>query len=197
DHFADLVLDRAKRRDRLPELSARGSVLRRLGNRSVGASAAGGAQLEPSEVEDVERDLVALPDFAEDVFGGYVYVLEDQRGRRRAVQAHLVFFFAAPDPERPLDEKRGELIAVDFGEDDEQIGEPAVGDPHLLAVQDEAPVRLTYRACACAERVGPRSRFAQSISAVGPSREQLRQVLSFLLLGAEQIDRNDGEICRG
>ena len=33
-----------------------------------------------------------------------------------------------------------ELLAVDLGEDDEDVGEAAVGDPHLLAVQHEAAV---------------------------------------------------------
>ena len=38
-----------------------------------------------------------------------------------------------------------EVLAVDLGEDDEEVGEAAVGDPHLLAVQDEAAVGLRGR----------------------------------------------------
>ena len=34
------------------------------------------------------------------------------------------------------------MLAVDLGEDDEDVGEAAVGDPHLLAVEDEAAVGL-------------------------------------------------------
>ena len=83
----------------------------------MGAAAAHRAQLEAREVEHVERDLVALADLAEDVLGRHLHVLEDQRGRRRAVQAHLVLFLAALDAEAALDQEGGELLAVDLGED--------------------------------------------------------------------------------
>ena len=36
---------------------------------------------------------------------------------------------------RALDDEGGEVLAVHLGEDDEDVGEAAVGDPHLLAVQ--------------------------------------------------------------
>src|SRR5207245_10655184 len=86
----------------------------------------------------------SLADLAEHVFGRHLDVLEDQRRRRRAVQTHLVLFLAALHAERALDEERGELLAVDLRKDDEQIGEAAVGDPHLLAVDHEAAVRLAH-----------------------------------------------------
>ena len=41
--------------------------------------------------------------------------------------------------------KAREVLAVDLGEDDEDVGEAAVGDPHLLAVQHEAAVGLPRR----------------------------------------------------
>ena len=67
------------------------------------------------------------------------------------MQAHLVLFLAARHAaERALDDERGELLAVDLGEDDEQVGEAAVGDPHLLAVQHEAAVGLPRRRAFCA-----------------------------------------------
>ena len=50
-----------------------------------------------------------------------------------------IFFSSAPlddAGERALDEERREFLAADFGEDGVEIGRAAVGDPHLLAVED-------------------------------------------------------------
>ena len=76
-----------------------------LADRAVRAAAAHRAQLEAREVQHVERDLVALADLAEQVLRRHLHVLEDQRGRRRAVQAHLVLFLAALDAEAALDDE--------------------------------------------------------------------------------------------
>ena len=139
DHLAELVLDRPERRDRLSELFSLRRISRRLADRAPGASAAHRAELETAEVEHVERDLVALADLAEDVVGRHLDVLKKDRGRRRAVQAHLVLFLPAPDArKRPFDDERREQLAVHFREHDEEVGEAAVGDPHLLAVQHES-----------------------------------------------------------
>src|SRR5947209_7855927 len=83
-----------------------------------------------------------VADLAEDALGRHLHVLKNERRGRRTMEAHLVFFFAALHAEPPLDEERRELIAVHLGEDDEEIGEAAVGDPHLLAVEDEGAVGL-------------------------------------------------------
>ena len=50
-----------------------------------------------------------------------------------------IFFSSAPGVDagkRALDQKRRELLAADLGEDRVEVGAAAVGDPHLLAVQD-------------------------------------------------------------
>jgi hypothetical protein len=95
DHFAELVLDRAERGDGLAELLALRRVPYRFTNRALRRAAAHRAELEAREVEDVERDLVALAHFSKQVLRRHAHVLEDDRGRRRAVKAHLVFFLAA------------------------------------------------------------------------------------------------------
>ena len=106
DHLAELVLDRAERRDRLAELLALRRVARRFADRALRAAAAHRAELEAREVQHVERDLVSLADLAEQVLRRHLHVLEDQRRRRRAVQAHLVLFLAARDAaERALDDE--------------------------------------------------------------------------------------------
>ena len=68
-----------------------------------------------------------LADLAEHVLRRHPHVLQQDRRRGRAVQAHLVLFLAGADAgKRALDDERGELLAVDLGEDDEQVGEAAV-----------------------------------------------------------------------
>ena len=120
-------------------------VLRRLGDRDLGAARAHRAQLEAAEVQHVEGDLVALADLAEHGVGRHLDVLQDHRRRRGAVQAELVLFLAARHA-GPLafDDEGGEVLAVDLGEHDEDVGEAAVGDPHLLAGEHEAAVGLLH-----------------------------------------------------
>ena len=136
-HLAQLVLDRAEAGDRLAELPAlRRRTWPTSPMRRAAAAGAHRAQAEAAVVQRVQRDLVALADLAEHVVGRHPRVLQQDRRRRRAVQAHLVLFLAGADAgKRALDDERGELLAVDLREDDEQVGEAAVGDPHLLAVE--------------------------------------------------------------
>ncbi len=96
-----------------------------------------GAQLEAADVENVEGDDVPLADFAEHVFDRNLAVVQNDGAGGRPANAHLVLFRAdGKSRESFLDQKRGELFAVDFGEDGEQVGEAGVGDPHLLAVEN-------------------------------------------------------------
>ena len=195
DHAADLVLDGAEAGYRLPELPPAGRVARRFADGAPRAAGGRRAQLEAAVVEHVEGDLVALADFAEQVAGRNPHVLQDHRRRRRAVQAHLVFFLAGGDPVEPaLDEERREVLAVHPGEDDVEVGEPAVGDPHLLAVEDEAAVRLARRAGPGPERVRAGAGLAQAVGADGLPGHQGRQVALLLLAGAEHPERQDGEV---
>ena len=100
----------------------------------------------------------------------------------------MLFLAGADAREAALDDEGGELLAVDLGEDDEDVGEAAVGDPHLLAVQDEAAVRLPRRPRARAERVGPGAGLAERVGADDLAGHEPRQVLLLLLLGAEAED---------
>ena len=77
------------------------------------------------------------PIFAQHVFHRHRHVVEVDGGGGAALDAHLLFFGAGADAGKAaLDQKRRELLAVDFREDGEEIGRAAVGDPHLLAVED-------------------------------------------------------------
>ena len=105
----------------------------------VGAAAAmgEGAELQPAEVQDVERDDVAASDFAEDVLHRHLDVVQiDGRGGA-AFDAHLLFFGAGFDAgPRALHQERREFLAADLCEDRVEVRKAAVGDPHFLAVED-------------------------------------------------------------
>jgi hypothetical protein len=95
--------------------------------------------------------------------------------------------------ERPFDDEGGEVLAVDLGEDDVEVGEAAVGDPGLLAVQDEAAVGLPRGAGPGAEGIGPGARLAEAVGAiVSPSGG--RGELALLGLGPEERQQQHGEL---
>ena len=199
DHFGELLADGAERGDGLAELLPLGGIRRRLRDYPARAAAAHRRQLEAAVVQDVERDFVALADFPEHVLRRHARVLQDQRGRGRPVQAHLVLFLAGTDAgERALDQKSGELSGRevcaglnDLGEHHEQIGEAAVRDPHLLAGQQEAAVWLRHGASLGTERVRARARLRQCIRADHFAGDERRQVLRLLRLRSEAEQRGD------
>ena len=67
---------------------------------------------------------------------GILQSVQHQRAGRRAANSQLVLLGAHGQPRRvALDQKCGELFAVDLGKDGVEAGDAAVGDPHLLAVE--------------------------------------------------------------
>src|SRR6185295_19526226 len=114
-----------------------------------------------------------------------------ERRRRRAVQAQLVLLVAVGHSRTALDDEGRELVGAaglgDLREDDEDVGEPAVRDPHLLAAEQKASVRLADRPGLRAERVGSGAGLAERIGAEGLARDESRDVL-LLLLGRPEAD---------
>ncbi len=108
-----------------------------------------------------------------------------------------IFFSSAPfDNARgaALDEKGGELFAIDLREDRVEIGFAAVGDPHLLAVEDVVgAIRRKVGAGFGGEGIGPGLRLAEAIGADDFGARELRQVLFFLRVGAEEQERQRGD----
>src|SRR5262247_576878 len=190
-HLGQLVFDRAEIGYRLSELAALGGVFRGQLQRVFAAADAARAEFEAAEVENVERDQVPLADLAkEPVFRDFA-VLQQQRRSRGAALAQLVLLGAGSDAGVVVfDDEAGEFFAVDFGEDYIDVGEPAVGDPHLLAVQNPMrPFRIEPRRGLGRESVGARPGFAQAIGRDPFARPDLRQVFFLLLLSAEINDR--------
>ena len=104
----------------------------------------------------VRRESDAVLALQEQVeLGRHLRVLQNHGRRRRAVQAHLVFLIARADAgERALDDEGGEVFSIHFREDDVDVGEAAVGDPHLLAVENPGTVGGLRCLRARAERIG-------------------------------------------
>ena len=136
------------------------------------------AEFEATDVQNVESDLVTLADFAEQILDRRLRVSEHQRRRARTLDAHLVFFRARRQPVLPLDDERRELVAIDLREHDEDVGKAAVGDEHLLAVENVvravvAQPRGRFRG----HCVGTGACFGQRVSGDQFAGGNLRQIL--------------------
>ena len=79
---------------------------------------------------------MAFADFAKHIFDRRLRIRENQRRRAGSANSHLVFFRAVLAALLALDNESGKLVAVDFREHDEDVGESAVGNKHLLAVEN-------------------------------------------------------------
>ena len=192
DDALENLLKKAEQEKPLPLSDEARELLKTLADGDGRAAAGRDRQLEPAVVQGVERDFVASADLPEHVLRRHADVLEDHGGGGRAVQAHLVLLVAGAHPrEAPFDQKGGELLAVHLGEDDEEIGESPVRDPHLLPAQHEAAVVLPGRARLGAERIRPGAGLAQTVGPDPLAADELAQILVLLGVGAEAAQRDD------
>ncbi len=150
------------------------------------------AQLEAADVEDVEGDVVALADFAEQVLDRDFAVVRMSGQVEEPRMPSLCS--SGPDGEAggvALDEEGGELSRRQiFREDSVEVGETAVGDPHLLAVEDVVlAVGREHGAGAGVHRVGAGRRLRQRIGGDPFAGGELGQVLLLLRFGAVPDER--------
>jgi len=163
------------------------------GNRQQVLRAADGErpELEPADVQNVERDNMAAANFAEHVLDGYMHVVEIDGGGRAALDPHLLLFLAGADAaESALHQKCCELLATDFSENGKQVSGAAVGDPHLLTAEDVVTaIGTQIGARFCGKRIRPGMRLGQRVRGQQLGRGQARQVALFLLLRSEIQNR--------
>ncbi len=131
------MADHAELRNR----GAEGFTVFGVGDRNLkdvfGAANGKPAELQTPDIEDVESDDMPAAGLAKQILDRHRDVVDDDRRGGTALDPHLIFVSAIREPrERALDQKCGELFAVDFGEYREDAGLAAVGDPHLLAVEN-------------------------------------------------------------
>jgi hypothetical protein len=102
------------------------------------AADAGHAQLEAAHIQHVEGDVVALAGLAQQVCSaGILQSCKHQRAGGRAANSQLVLLGAHGQARRvALDEKRGELLAVNLGEDRVQAAMPQ------LVIHCFSPLRM-------------------------------------------------------
>src|SRR5581483_6782556 len=155
-HVGNLFANQAEVGDDFAKRLALLGILNRMLQRYARAAHAHRTQFETAHIKNVEGDHVPLADVAEHVFDRHFAIIEDDGAGGRPTDAHLVLFAANREAgEVSFDQKRGKFLAVDFGEDGEQVSKPRVGDPHLLAIQDVMlAIGRKLGASAAVQRVG-------------------------------------------
>ncbi len=93
-HVGELLLDEAELADGFAEGFALFGVANAVVEGGAGSSDGGVAELVAADVEDVEGDVVAFADLAEEVGGGDLAVGKDERAGGAAADAELVLFLA-------------------------------------------------------------------------------------------------------
>ena len=149
-------------------------------------------------VEPAHENVDAATDRAEHILCRHFAILEDELAGIRSAHSELVEFLRGREsPEALLDEKRGDAararVRIRLGVDDERIGVGTVGDPHLVAIQNE---HVAATLCTQLHRhyVRPRPRLAHRQRADVLAGNQLRQIPTPLLFGTVAEDLVDAEI---
>ncbi len=167
-----------------PELSNRFSEcnsLLRIANRGcqniLRSSDGKRAEFKPAQVQNVKCNDVAAAHFAQQIFNWHLYVIEVNRAGRTSLNAHLLFFRSRfYSLERFFHQKSSQLV-VHLGEHSEQIRRAAIGNPHLLPVED-VEFAVFRQSSSGTRRHGIRTRmgFAQTIGRNHFARGEFRQV---------------------
>src|SRR3954469_305110 len=139
-HLGDLELYALKFGDGLAELLALDRVFAGEFPCAAGKADHLGADADAALVQGFNGDLVALAWLTENVLFGHAAVFENQFASRRGADAELIFLLADRESGAIVfDEERGDSLVsgagVERGEQDEEPGFFAVGDPELAAVE--------------------------------------------------------------
>ena len=196
-HVGDLELDRLEVGDGLAERDALVGVADREIQRALRDAERLRRDADAAAVERGHGDGEALALFVEHVLRRDLKALEEQLGRARAVDAHLLFDLADREAGPGLldDERADALVAqrrILRGVGDADARLRAVRDPHLAAGQREATRGLGG---AGLERggVGAGLGLGERVAADGLTRRELGQVLLLLRGVAELQDGPAGE----
>src|SRR5438876_1977108 len=95
-----------------------------------------GGHLRPRGLEEVERDLEALPLAPHEPVGRDPRVVEQQRSRVRRPQSQLAFFATGLDARILALDEEGRDFAIELREDEGDVGDATVRDVHLLSLED-------------------------------------------------------------
>src|SRR5437868_3241748 len=136
-HTSQLLLDHPERTNELAKGFAFGSVGSSQAQCRTRSTYSACSQLQTPDIEDVEGDLIAFVNLAQQVLHWNLCVFKVDLARRRALDAHLALLCARRNagPVSLNDEGRGFLIA-DTSEGDHYISKASVRDPLLGAIED-------------------------------------------------------------
>jgi hypothetical protein len=155
-HVGQLLFDQFEAGQRLSKLHAPLRVFDRPRDAKLGGSGAAGAERGASEIEHCERYFEPFAQLPQHVFARHEHVVERQPAGGRAADAalfHPLFDdFKAGHVGR--DDKRRDLgLSASghgrAGHHRQDVGDAAVGDPALLAIDDKAPAIGRGRAGDC------------------------------------------------
>ncbi len=119
-HLCQLVLDRAEVSDRHPKSLPLLCVFDADGKNALGCAHHRRPQFEPADIQNIERDDMAAPDFSQHVFDRHLHVVKINGRGGAAPDAHLVLFRAAGEAaEGALNDERCKFFTTNFGEHDE------------------------------------------------------------------------------
>ena len=191
-HLGELLLGQLVGGDRLLEHDPLLGVGERL--LEAGAGSADGAEddAETGLVEARERPFERLR-AGKHAVGRHANVVEHELGGDRGAERQLLVNLGSREPGRPLlDDEPADLAVLGSRPDDRDVGDRAVRDPHLGAVQD--PVRpIAPRVRAHRAGIGARVRLRQPEAADHLARVHPRQPVLLLLLRAPAPDREHRE----
>ena len=168
-HLRDLELDALEFGDGFAELLALLRVLAGVFPGAAGQPDHLRADADAAFVQRLDGDLVSLADFAQHILLRHAAVFENQLAGGRGADAQLVFLLADGESgEIFLDHEGGDAFVsgrgIDGGEEDEDAGFLAVGDPELAAVENVVAA-LEFRAGLQRECVGAGAGFAERVGA--------------------------------
>ena len=185
--LGQLVADGAILGDGSAELVAFVGVLHAAGQRALGRADHGATELDAADVEDVDRNLESLLALVEQVLDRDLDVVEEDLAGGGTLDAHLLLLRVLGDAFGvAVHDERGEfLVVVNLGKDDHHVGKSAVGDPHLLAV-DDVVLSVLAQGGGCLAAVGVRSAagLSQAVAALELAAGHAGHVLLLLLLVA-------------
>ena len=135
---------------------------------------------------------MAASRFVQKILFGNRSVFEKYRHGRATADAHFLFFRAHRETGgAALHDEARKLFPINLCEDDIDIGEAAIRNPHLLAVQNPVlSIRRKHRAGARGERIRTGLRLGEAIAGEQLAGRDFREIFLLLLLRTEVHDRN-------
>ena len=186
-HFGQLDLHRLGGRDRATKQDALTGIVDGLAPAGLG-----GADRAPTDAiaglgQATQWTLQAL-DLGQAVGIGDAHIVQIQGRSHRGAQAHLVLDFLGRETGGVGRHDKALHTLIGLRPDDRDLGQIAVGDPHLGAIDDPIPA-ITAGVGLHVGRIGATMWFGQAKAADDFASGHARQPFAFLLLAAIGKDR--------